>query len=209
MIIVYVNRMGGPSADIAYNTAWQGLWAFAEISFGLTVTGTFLLPKFIEAKGADLRGIFSLIARPFSSSFSATTLTRGTSSSSLGGAGNGNSRFNNFRLHAGNNKDPGASSRGRGREGGDTLDTVTMVGEGEEEESDLESANRVPYVSSYGTGHHDDDDDSGHDRDVERFPAYGDGVRDTAKYARAHIVDHNNNDRGHGYNDGDGSINSV
>ena len=67
MIIVYVTRLGGPNADVSYNTAWQGLWAFAEISLGIVVTCTFSLPKFIEAKGSKLRGIFSSLTRPFTS----------------------------------------------------------------------------------------------------------------------------------------------
>jgi hypothetical protein len=67
MIIVYVTRLGGENADVSYNTAWQGLWAFAEISLGIIVTCMFSLPKFIEAKGAKLRGVFSNLARPFTS----------------------------------------------------------------------------------------------------------------------------------------------
>lgn len=67
MIIVYVSRLGGKNADVSYNTAWQGLWAFAEISLGIIVTCTFSLPKFIEAKGTKLRGIFSSLKRSFTS----------------------------------------------------------------------------------------------------------------------------------------------
>nr|AUW31341.1 putative ribosomal protein [Cladonia uncialis subsp. uncialis] len=67
MIMFYVSRVGGANADISYNTAWQGLWAFAEISFGIIVTCTLLLPKFLEAKGAKLRGVFSSLTRPFGS----------------------------------------------------------------------------------------------------------------------------------------------
>lgn len=63
MIIVYVTRLGGVNADVSYNTAWQGFWAFAEISLGITVTCTFSLPKFIEARGTKLRGIFSSLTR--------------------------------------------------------------------------------------------------------------------------------------------------
>ena len=74
MIIVYLNRIGGENADVAYNTAWEFLWAIAEISFGLTVAGAFSLPKFIEAKGTMLRGIFSNLTRPF------TSITSGGSS---------------------------------------------------------------------------------------------------------------------------------
>ena len=67
MIIVYVTRLGGENADVSYNTAWQGLWAFAEISLGIIVACTFLLPKFIEAKGTKLRGVLSSLTRPFTS----------------------------------------------------------------------------------------------------------------------------------------------
>lgn len=74
MIIVYVNRIGGTNADVSYNVGWQALWALAEISFGLTVTGMFSLPKFLEAKGTMLRGFVSSLARPF------TSLTSGGSS---------------------------------------------------------------------------------------------------------------------------------
>lgn len=63
MIIVYLARTGGENADVSYNAAWLGLWAVAEISFGITVTGTFLLPKFIEAEGTKLRSIFSSLTR--------------------------------------------------------------------------------------------------------------------------------------------------
>ena len=74
MIIVYLDRMGGHNADVSYNTAWGGMWAFAEISLGITVTGTLLLPKFIQAEGAKLRGIFSSLTRPFTSLMSGGSL---------------------------------------------------------------------------------------------------------------------------------------
>ena len=67
MIIVYVTRIGGQNADVSYNTAWEGLWAFAEISFGIIVTCTFTLPKFFEANGTKLRSVLSSIIRPFTS----------------------------------------------------------------------------------------------------------------------------------------------
>ena len=66
-MIVYLDRMGGHNADVSYNTAWGGMWAFADIGLGITVTGTLLLPKFIQAKGAKLRGIFSSLTRPLTS----------------------------------------------------------------------------------------------------------------------------------------------
>lgn len=66
-MIVNLARMGGKNADVSYYTAWGGIWAFAEISFGITVTGTILLPKFIESEGTKLRGVFSSLTRPFTS----------------------------------------------------------------------------------------------------------------------------------------------
>ena len=57
MIVVYLSQMSGSNADVSYNSAWLGLWALAEISVGVSVTGTFLLPKFLEAKGPKLRGL--------------------------------------------------------------------------------------------------------------------------------------------------------
>ena len=67
MVIVYLARMLGKDADVSYNIAWGGMWSFAEISLGITVTGVFLVPKFIEAEGARLRGIFSSLKRPLTS----------------------------------------------------------------------------------------------------------------------------------------------
>ena len=73
MIIIYLARTGGENPDVSYNALWLGLWALAEISLGITVTGTFLLPKFIEARGTKLRNILSNLIRPF------TSLTSGMS----------------------------------------------------------------------------------------------------------------------------------
>lgn len=67
MMIFYLARMVGNSADVSYNTAWGGIWAFAEISLGITVSSMLLLPKFIEAKGTKLRGLFSILARSLTS----------------------------------------------------------------------------------------------------------------------------------------------
>ena len=67
MIIFYVTRLDRSNADVTYNIAWMGLWVYAEISFGITVTGTFLLPKFIEAKGAKLRNVYFSLTRPLTS----------------------------------------------------------------------------------------------------------------------------------------------
>lgn len=66
MIILYVSRMGDENSDVSYNTAGEGLWALAEISFGIIVTCTLSLPKFIEAEGTRLRGVLSSLTRPFS-----------------------------------------------------------------------------------------------------------------------------------------------
>ena len=67
MILFYLSRMSSSNADISYNSAWLGLWAFAEISVGVSVTGTFFLPKFLEAEGPKLRGLlgqsFTSLAR--------------------------------------------------------------------------------------------------------------------------------------------------
>lgn len=65
MIILYVTRIGQKNADVSYNTAGEGLWALAEISFGIIVTCTLSLPKFIEAEGTRIRGVFSSLTRPF------------------------------------------------------------------------------------------------------------------------------------------------
>jgi len=65
MIIIHTVRMSGPNADVSYNAAWQGCWAYAEISLGLIVTCTIALPRLIEAKGKRLRAIISSISGPF------------------------------------------------------------------------------------------------------------------------------------------------
>ena len=67
MIIFYVTRLNGQNADVTYNIAWMGLWVFAEVSFGITVTGIFLLPKFIEARGAKLCNVYYSVTRPLTS----------------------------------------------------------------------------------------------------------------------------------------------
>lgn len=64
MISIYLSRASASNADASYNSAWLVLWALAEISVGISVTGTFLLPKFLEAEGPKLRGV---LARPFMS----------------------------------------------------------------------------------------------------------------------------------------------
>ncbi len=66
--MLYVSRQSGAKADISYNVAWMGLWAYAEIGLGLIVICTLSLPKFIEVKRKKLRLFLSSITRPFSSS---------------------------------------------------------------------------------------------------------------------------------------------
>ena len=64
MILFYLSRMSSSNTDESYNSAWLGLWAFAEISVGVSVSGTFFLPKFLEAEGPKLRGV---LGRAFTS----------------------------------------------------------------------------------------------------------------------------------------------
>ncbi|KAL8927690.1 MAG: hypothetical protein Q9172_001250 [Xanthocarpia lactea] len=64
-IIIYTVRMGAEDADFTYNAAWQGFWAYAEISLGIIVTCTLTLPKFIEARGKKLRAMALTISKPF------------------------------------------------------------------------------------------------------------------------------------------------
>ena len=122
MIIFYVSRLGGANADVSYNTAWQGLWLFAEISFGIIVICTLLLPKFLEAKGAKLRGIFSSLTRIFAS------------------FGSGGSFSFNMR----SSKDKAGSCEA-------TVDSVVMVGSAESETSSTDSDRDIEmYRSSEG-----------------------------------------------------------
>ena len=79
MIIIYVSRLGGSNADVSYNTAWEGLWGFAEISFGIIVACTFSLPKLLDAKGSLLRSVLSSFARPFTSLTSGGSFGRSSS----------------------------------------------------------------------------------------------------------------------------------
>ena len=78
MAIVYLERMGGYNADISYNTLWVGVWLFAEIALGITVMGTLLLPKFIEAKSTKLRGVFSHFRQNITSLISGASFGNGT-----------------------------------------------------------------------------------------------------------------------------------
>lgn len=50
-MIIYTVRMGGPNADVSYSVAWQGSWAYVEVSLGLIVTCPLTLPRFNEAEG--------------------------------------------------------------------------------------------------------------------------------------------------------------
>ncbi len=73
MLIIYLSRTNVENPDVSYIALGLGLWALTEISISITVTGTFLLPKFLEAKGPQLRNMFSNLVRPF------TSLTSGMS----------------------------------------------------------------------------------------------------------------------------------
>ena len=64
MMLFYLFRMYNYNPDISYNSAWLGLWALAELSIGVSVTGTFFLPKFLEAEGPKLRVV---LGRAFAS----------------------------------------------------------------------------------------------------------------------------------------------
>lgn len=124
MIIVYLVRMAGEDADISYNTAWAGMCAFAENSLGITVTGTFLLPKFIEAEGTKLRGVFNSLTRPF------TSLTSGGSFGILT-----------------------QSKKGTATTREVTLDTVTIMGHSESDLSSTNRDRDLDRYSSYEGDH--------------------------------------------------------
>lgn len=76
MMIFNVTSFVVNNADISYNTYSEGMWAVAEISFGIIVTCTFSLPKFIEAKGTKIRGVLSSLTRPFASLTSVVSFSR-------------------------------------------------------------------------------------------------------------------------------------
>ena len=67
MIIVNLIRAVGEIADASYHETWMGLWVLAEVSIGVSIIGTFSLPKFVEAEGPKLRGVFSRLTRPLAS----------------------------------------------------------------------------------------------------------------------------------------------
>lgn len=83
MVILYVARIREKNTDISYNAAWMGLWALAEISFGIIVTCTFSLPKFIEAEGTRIRGVLSSLTRPFASLKSVGSFSKKDTAASL------------------------------------------------------------------------------------------------------------------------------
>lgn len=68
MRIIYTLYIGRPNTDVSYNAAWQGFWAYAEISLGLIVTCTLTLPRLVKAKDKQLRAVMSSISGPFGSS---------------------------------------------------------------------------------------------------------------------------------------------
>ncbi|KAI4255881.1 MAG: hypothetical protein L6R42_006511 [Xanthoria sp. 1 TBL-2021] len=76
--ILYIVRMGEKDADVSYNAAWLGLWAYAEISLGIILISSFSLPKLIEARGKTMRIVLSNLARPLGSFTSLKTLIRST-----------------------------------------------------------------------------------------------------------------------------------
>ncbi len=67
MIMVYVLRAARSHADESYNDFRINIWAFVEVSVGVSVIGTFMLPKFLEAKGPKLLGVLSGLTRPLTS----------------------------------------------------------------------------------------------------------------------------------------------
>ena len=67
MMMVYLLRAARENADDSYDDFCIILWALAEVSIGVSVIGTFMLPKFIEAEGPKLLGVFSRLARPLTS----------------------------------------------------------------------------------------------------------------------------------------------
>ena len=64
MMMVYVIRGVDQNSDHSYNDFWMILWVLVEVSIGVSILGTFSLPKFIEAKGPKLRGFFLHLTRP-------------------------------------------------------------------------------------------------------------------------------------------------
>jgi hypothetical protein len=72
----------GKQADLSYEFAWMGMFAYAEISLGLIVACALALPKLLRAKGAGVTRIGSFVSRvlsPFA------TGSGSTSGSSVGG----------------------------------------------------------------------------------------------------------------------------
>ena len=67
MIIYYVIQLGGSDADVSFNAAWMGCWAYVEIALGITVTCSLSMPKLIEARGNKVRAVFANFTRSFTS----------------------------------------------------------------------------------------------------------------------------------------------
>ena len=63
--MILVNLLRAAREDPSYNEFWMNLWVLAEIGVGISVVGTFMLPKFIDAEGPKLLGLFSRLLRPF------------------------------------------------------------------------------------------------------------------------------------------------
>ena len=63
MIMVYTSWAIGEHPDRSYNDLRIVLWVLAEVSIGVTISGTFSLPKFVEVEGPKLRAVFSHLTR--------------------------------------------------------------------------------------------------------------------------------------------------
>lgn len=63
MAIVYIVRLS-KQPDNSYNTLWEGLWVYAEISLGIILICLMTLPKFIQAKGDRIQNVCWNLTRP-------------------------------------------------------------------------------------------------------------------------------------------------
>lgn len=67
MLLFYATRMNKPSADVSFIMGWMMCLALVELSLGISVACTLILPKLFEAKGQNVQAAFSILARPFTS----------------------------------------------------------------------------------------------------------------------------------------------
>ena len=65
--MVYLLRAVQGDADKSFNDFRINISAFAEVSVGVSVIGTFMLPKFLEANCPKLLGVLSRFTRHFTS----------------------------------------------------------------------------------------------------------------------------------------------